>query len=306
MTSYLFKHVAIIGCGLIGSSIALATKKSLANARITIYDSDESVRHKARELALGEVFDSAPESCDGADCVIVCTPVGKLREAVLACVPTLAKGTVLTDVGSVKSYALSEMLPVYPEGVHLIPGHPIAGTEKSGPEAGIAHLFENAWHVLTPLENPSSEYQSAVESLSKFWSNLGARVEIMGAEQHDRILAITSHLPHLIAFNLVATAYDMANVEENDVIKFSAGGFRDFTRIASSDPTMWRDVFLSNREAMLGVLDKFSGGLEVLKDAIRDEEGDTLFETFERVRGIRRSIIEAGLDSSEVNFGRNT
>lgn len=306
MTFHMFKHVAIIGCGLIGSSIALAVKKSGSTARITIFDSDESVRQKASELLLGEVFESAPESCDGADCVIICTPVGNLGEAALACVPKLAEGTVLTDVGSVKSYALDEMLPVCPKGVHLVPGHPIAGTEKSGPEAGIAHLFENAWHVLTPLENRTSPYLSAVENLSNFWSSLGARVEIMSAKQHDRILAITSHLPHLVAFNLVATAYDIANVEENDVIKFSAGGFRDFTRIASSDPTMWRDVFLSNREAMLGVLDKFSGDLEKLKEAIKDEKGDTLFETFERVRGIRRSIIEAGLESSEVNFGRNS
>ena len=306
MTWQIYNHVAIIGCGLIGSSLALAVQKSRSAHRVTIYDTDDSVRYKAGKLGLGEVSNSAPECCKGADCIIICTPVGKLREAVLSCTPALTEGTVLTDVGSVKSFAMSEMQSVCPKGVHLIPGHPIAGTEKSGPEAGIAHLFDNALHVLTPLKSSNSAYLSAVDTLSKFWHSLGAQVEVMNAEQHDKILAITSHLPHLIAFNIVATAYDMANVDESDVIKFSAGGFRDFTRIASSDPTMWRDVFLSNREAMLAVLDKFSGDLEILKEAIREEKGDTLFETFERVRGIRRSIIEAGLDSPEVNFGRNS
>ena len=306
MTSHIFKHVAIIGCGLIGSSISLAIQKYRSVGRVTIYDRDHSVRHKARQLKLGDVFDDVKKACEGANCVIICTPVGMLRDAVVACTPALDPGVTITDVGSVKSFALSEMQSVCPVGAYLIPGHPIAGTEKSGPEAGIAHLFQDAWHVLTPMANETSDYQSAIKNLSKFWRSLGAKVELMSAEEHDRVLAITSHLPHLIAFNMVATAYDMSNVEEGEVIKFSAGGFRDFTRIASSDPTMWRDVFLSNREAMLTVLDKFSSDLELLKEAIRNGNGDTLFETFERVRGIRHSIIEAGLESSDVNFGRNS
>lgn len=305
MTRFNFKQVTIIGCGLIGSSIALANRKYASAERISIFDTDDIVRNKARELDLGEIFDDAQSACKDADCVIICTPVGNLREAVMACSSALSEGTILTDVGSVKTFAIEQMQSVCPRGIHLVPGHPIAGTEKSGPEAGFAELFQNTWHVLTPIESKDSSYQAAVERLSAFWSSIGANVEIMNAEQHDRVLAITSHLPHIVAFNLVATAYDMTNVAESDVIKFSAGGFRDFTRIASSDPVMWRDIFLSNGEAMLSVLDKFSSDLDLLKDAIRKGDGVSMFKTFERVRGIRRSIIEAGQESTEVNFGRN-
>ncbi|MEL6474595.1 MAG: prephenate/arogenate dehydrogenase family protein [Pseudomonadota bacterium] len=305
MAEPVFEKLTIIGCGLIGSSIALATRDSGAAKRIAIFDRDAAVRDAARTLGLGDIEDSADQACADTDCLIICTPVGALGDALTACAPALKAGAIVTDVGSVKGGAIAAMTSATPSQVHLIPGHPIAGTEHSGPEAGFATLFQDAWHILTPLDKSGPAYSSAVERLAAFWTRLGARVETMPADRHDRVLAITSHLPHLIAFNIVATAYDMQSVEDGDVVKYSAGGFRDFTRIAASDPIMWRDVFLSNKDAVLEALGRFSEDLAALQRAIRWGDGETLIKEFERARGIRQAIIEAGMDSAEANFGRN-
>ena len=214
-------------------------------------------------------------------------------------------GAILTDVGSVKKQAAGALFAADNGKVHIIPGHPIAGTEQSGPEAGFPTLFRNAWHILTPREDADEAYQAAVVRLSDFWTALGAKVETMEAGRHDRVLAITSHLPHLIAFNIVATAFDMETVEQGEVVKYSAGGFRDFTRIAASDPVMWRDVFLNNKEAVLECLGRFSEDLAALQRAIRWGDGDMLMREFTRARTIRKAIIDAGQDSGAVNFGRN-
>lgn len=305
MTSPVFDRIAIIGIGLIGSSIALKARETGAVGSIVLYDTDEAVRVRATELGLGEMCDTAEVACTDSDCIILCVPVGALAEATTACAPGLKQGALLTDAGSVKVAATEAMRGACPEHVHLIPGHPIAGTEKSGPGAGFASLFEDAWHILTPLDDPSADYQQAVSQLTEFWSALGANVETMSAARHDRVLAITSHLPHLIAYNIVSTAHDMERVDEGDVVKYSAAGFRDFTRIAASDPVMWRDVFLNNREAVLETLGRFSEDLAALQRAIRWGDGDALMREFTRARGIRKAIIEAGQDIDTVNFGRN-
>lgn len=305
MADPVFDTIAIIGVGLIGSSIARAARARGAAGVIRLYDADEAVRSEADSLGLGQVTSTLEDAVQDADCVIVCTPVGALPAVTQAVAPAMKPGAVLTDVGSVKGEAAEALSSASAQGVHVIPGHPIAGTEQSGPAAGFAELFEGAWHILTPLSQGAPEYEAAVDNLSAFWTALGARVETMDAGKHDRVLAITSHLPHLIAFNIVATAYDMESVEEGDVVKYSAGGFRDFTRIAASDPVMWRDVFLSNKEAVLEALGRFSEDLAALQRAIRWGDGDRLMQEFERARGIRTAILEAGMDSSEVNFGRN-
>lgn len=305
MPGPVFDRIAIFGAGLIGSSIALAAREYRAAKTVVLYDKREDVRERARSLNLGQVADTMEAACSGADCVILCVPVGAIGETTEAIAPYLTPGMILTDVGSVKEKALESMSAHCPEGVFLIPGHPIAGTEKSGPEAGFASLFRNAWHILTPLPQQEEPYNSAVDRLASFWEMLGAKVEIMEAARHDRVLAITSHLPHLIAYNIVSTAHDMESVGEGDVVKYSAGGFRDFTRIAASDPTMWRDVFLNNKEAVLETLGRFSEDLAALQRAIRWGDGDMLFREFERARGIRKAIIEAGQDTDETNFGRN-
>ena len=306
MARPVFDRVAIIGVGLIGSSIALAARETGAAKTLTLYDTSEDVRRRAEELNLGEVAGSLEEACRGADCVILCVPVGALAETTEALAPYLEAGAILSDVGSVKESALQAMQAHCPDGVYLIPGHPIAGTEKSGPDAGFASLFQRAWHILTPLPRQEEPYNAAVDRLASFWEMLGATVEVMDAARHDRVLAITSHLPHLIAYNIVSTAYDMESVGEGEVVKYSAGGFRDFTRIAASDPVMWRDVFLNNKEAVLETLGRFSEDLAALQRAIRWGDGETLMKEFERARGIRKAIIEAGQDTAETNFGRNT
>lgn len=305
MPGPVFDRIAIIGAGLIGSSIALAAHEYKAARSVTLYDRDEDVRRRARSIELGDVAETLMAACAQADCVILCVPVGAIGETTESIAPHLKAGAILTDVGSVKEKALEAMQAHCPAGVHLIPGHPIAGTEKSGPEAGFASLFRKAWHILTPLPLQEEPYNSAVDRLASFWEMLGARVEIMEAARHDRVLAITSHLPHLIAYNIVSTAYDMESVGEGEVVKYSAGGFRDFTRIAASDPTMWRDVFLNNKDAVLETLGRFSEDLAALQRAIRWGDGDMLMQEFERARGIRKAIIEAGLDTDEANFGRN-
>jgi cyclohexadieny/prephenate dehydrogenase len=306
MTSpHRFDHIAIIGIGLIGSSIALAARENDMAGLITLYDQDEDVRAKATAIGLGQVCDRLEQAVSTADLIILCVPSGSMGLVGEKIAPFLKDGAIVTDVGSVKAAIVDQLVPVLPSTVFLIPGHPIAGTEKSGPEAGFASLFQKRWTILTPLDDPRPNYGSAVEALSGFWAGLGSEVELMEPKRHDLVLAMTSHLPHLIAFCVVATAEDVEAVTDSEVIKYSAGGFRDFTRIAASDPTMWRDVFLLNREAVLDLLGRFSEDLTALRRAIRWGDGDTLFNTFERARRMRREVIEAGQDSDAPNFGRD-
>lgn len=304
MSDAVFDKIAIIGIGLLGSSIAHAVRAYGGANTVHLWDASEDVRARARQVVPGSVADSAGEAVADAACVILCTPVGVLSKVTELISSDLAPGTILTDVGSVKAKAARDMGAACPAGVHLIPGHPIAGTEKSGPEAGFASLFQDAWHILTPLDGPTTDYLDAVNQLTAFWTHLGAKVETMDPLRHDRVLAITSHLPHLIAYNIVSTAYDMESVEDGEVVKYSAGGFRDFTRIAASDPTMWRDVFLTNKDAVLETLGRFSEDLAALQRAIRWGDGDMLMREFARARGIREAIIDAGLDTAEADFGR--
>ena len=304
MSQDVFDKIAIIGIGLLGSSIAHATHAYGGASEVALWDVSEDVRARAARVVHGAVCETAEAAIAGADCVILCTPVGVLAEVTETIARSLKPGAILTDVGSVKAKAAADMAAHCPNHVHLVPGHPIAGTEKSGPEAGFASLFQDAWHILTPLSDQDDAYTEAVANLTAFWKGLGARVETMDAARHDRVLAITSHLPHLIAYNIVSTAYDMESVEQGEVVKYSAGGFRDFTRIAASDPTMWRDVFLTNKEAVLETLGRFSEDLAALQRAIRWGDGDMLMREFTRARGIREAIIDAGLDTAEADFGR--
>lgn len=305
MTDPVFPRVAVIGIGLIGSSIVRAAQASGAAGEIHVYDASAGVRDRAVQLGLGQVAGTLEAAVTGADCVIVCVPVGAIAAVAAGAAPAMKSGAILTDVGSVKSEAAKALQAVGQAPVHIIPGHPIAGTEQSGPDAGFASLFRGAWHILTPFADQTEAYQAATDRLADFWRCLGARVEIMDAARHDRVLAITSHLPHLIAFNIVNTASDLESVEEGEVVKYSAGGFRDFTRIAASDPVMWRDVFLNNRDAVLECLGRFSEDLAALQRAIRWGDEDLLMREFTRARSIRKAIIEAGQDSRAVNFGRN-
>ena len=300
----IFPRIAIIGVGLIGASIARAAAATGAADAIALYDADADVRQRARELALGEVFDDAASAVADADLVVLAVPVGAMTVAMQAVAPALKAGAVVTDVGSVKSAVVEAMRAHAPEHVFLVPGHPVAGTEHSGPDAGFATLFKGRWHILTPLADARPEYAAAVDRLDAFWRALGADVERMDPARHDVVLAVTSHLPHLIAFNIVAMAEDLESVTESEVVKYSASGFRDFTRIAASDPTMWRDVFLNNREAVLEVLGRFSEDLAALQRAIRWGEGDTLYDLFDRARRMRREVIEAGQDTPAPNWGR--
>jgi cyclohexadieny/prephenate dehydrogenase len=239
---------------------------------------------------------------EGADCVVLATPIGTYATLAPLIAPHLKQGAILTDVGSVKAVVVKDVGPHMPPGVHFIPGHPVAGTEQSGPEAGFAELFDGRWCILTPV--PGTDPQ-ALETLKNFWHRCGSDVEIMDAKHHDLVLAITSHVPHLIAYNIVGTADDLETVTQSEVIKYSASGFRDFTRIAASDPTMWRDIFLNNREAVLEMLGRFNEDLAALQRAVRWGDGDALFNLFTRTRAIRRSIIEAGQDTPAPNFGRS-
>ena len=304
MSDDVFDKIAIIGIGLLGSSIAHATHAYGGAAQVALWDVSEDVRKRAARTVHGAVCETIEDAVADADCVILCTPVGVLADVTAALSSVLKGGAILTDVGSVKAKAAEDMAAHCPVGVHLVPGHPIAGTEQSGPEAGFASLFQETWHILTPLADQAEGYAVAVDQLTAFWKGLGARVETMDPARHDRVLAITSHLPHLIAYNIVSTAYDMESVEQGEVVKYSAGGFRDFTRIAASDPTMWRDVFLTNKEAVLETLGRFSEDLAALQRAIRWGDGDMLMREFTRARGIRAAIIDAGLDTAEADFGR--
>jgi cyclohexadieny/prephenate dehydrogenase len=305
MDKPVFDRIAIIGIGLIGSSIARAAVEKGAAAAISIHDASPEALASAKALGLGDTFAGVADAVKDADAVFLCVPVGAMRAAAEALVPAMKPGAILTDVGSVKASVARDLEAFGSETLHVIPGHPIAGTEKSGPEAGFPSLFEGRWCILTPRSGGDAAYKDATSRLAAFWERLGSRLEIMDAQRHDLVLAITSHVPHLIAFNIVATAHDMETVTEGEVVKFSASGFRDFTRLASSDPTMWRDVFLNNREAVIEVLGRFTEDLIALQRAIRWGEGETLFDTFAHARGIRKAIIEAGQDTAAANFGRD-
>ena len=298
----MFGKVAIIGLGLIGSSLGHAMKRADLAAQIAGFDASDAVRARAGDLDFVDtVMGTAQDAVTEADLVILATPVGAYKSLAEIIAPHLKSGAILSDVGSVKGAVVRDVSPLVPKGVHFIPAHPIAGTEFSGPDAGFASLFDGRWTILTPVPGTDAE---ATASLKAFWQGCGALVDVMDVAPHDLVLAMTSHVPHLIAYNSVGTAHDLEAVTEGEVIKYSAGGFRDFTRIAASDPTMWRDVFLNNREAVLEMLGRFSEDLSLLQRAIRWGDGDMLFNLFTRTRAIRRSIIDAGQDIAEPNFGR--
>ena len=296
-----FERVAIIGLGLLGGSIGLAVAEHLPGAVTTGYDLDPAVRRRAAERGLaGTICETAAEAVAGADLVVLCVPVGAMGEAAREMAPALSAGALVSDVGSTKqsiAATLAEALP----GHQVIPAHPVAGTEHSGPDAGFATLFHQRWCILTPPEGADPDL---VARLAEFWRALGSTVEVMDAEHHDLVLAVTSHIPHLIAYTIVGTASDLEDVTRGEVIKYSAGGFRDFTRIAASDPTMWRDVFLHNREAVLEMLGKLTDDLGAMRRAIEAGDGEALFDRFTRTRAIRRSIIEEGQDDARPDFGR--
>jgi len=297
-----FQRLAVIGGGLIGSSLLRAARRAFVDMAIVVADRDASHRATLADLGLDlDVQSSAADAVRGADLVILAVPVGAVPAVLDEIADSLTPGTVLSDVGSTKAGVLAAMQAAVPDSVHVVPGHPVAGTEQSGPAAGFATLFAGRWCILTPPEAADSD---AVGRLGRFWQALGAKVEIMDAVHHDRVLAITSHVPHLIAYNIVGTASDLEMVTESEVIKYSAGGFRDFTRIAASDPTMWRDVFLQNKDAVLEMLGRFSEDLTALQRAIRWGDGDALYTLFSRTRDIRRSIIDAGQDDAQPDFGR--
>lgn len=299
----LYRRVALIGIGLIGSSLSHAMRRRGLAGTIVGTARSPKTRDTAMRIGLvSEVFETAAEAVRDADLVILCAPVGACGEIAKEISGHLVPGATLTDVGSVKAAIVRDCGPHVPDGVHFIPGHPIAGTENSGPESGFPTLFDNRWCVLTPV--PGSD-PAAVARLKNFWNACGSNVEVMSAEHHDMVLAITSHVPHLIAYNIVNTAAHLERVTDSEVITFSAGGFRDFTRIAASDPTMWRDVFLNNKDAVLEMLGRFSEDLTMLQRAIRFGDGDTLFRLFTEARAIRRGIIQAGQDTAAPNFGRD-
>ena len=297
----MFQRVAIVGLGLIGGSIGLAVAEHLPGISTKGYDASPAVRRRAAERGLtGTVCETAEEAVAGADLVILCVPVGAMGEVARQIAAALPPGALVSDVGSSKrsiTRSLTEALPGQP----IIPAHPVAGTEHSGPDAGFATLFHHRWCILTP---PADADQALVKQLAAFWRALGTRVEVMDAEHHDLVLAVTSHIPHLIAYTIVGTASDLEDVTRGEVIKYSAGGFRDFTRIAASDPTMWRDVFLNNRDAVLEMLERFLADLEGMREAIKAGDGDAMFDLFARTRAIRRGIIGLGQDDARPDFGR--
>jgi cyclohexadieny/prephenate dehydrogenase len=302
MTEPLFDKLAIIGPGLIGSSIARAARATGAVRSIVATARSPKTRARAAELGLADhVVETNAEAVKGADLVIVCVPVGACGAVAAEIGPHLKPGATVSDVGSVKSAVVRDMAPHLPDTVHFVPAHPVAGTEHSGPDAGFAKLFENRWCILTPPEGTDT---GAVEKFAQFWRLLGANVEVMTPEHHDMVLAVTSHLPHLIAYTIVGTADELEAVTRSEVFKFSAGGFRDFTRIAASDPVMWRDVFLNNKEAVLEMLGRFNEDVAALTKAIRRGDGEALEEHFARTRAIRRGVIEAGQDTAAADFGR--
>jgi cyclohexadieny/prephenate dehydrogenase len=294
-------RVAIIGLGLLGGSIGLAVKARGLAITTTGWDREASVRERAAARGLvDQVCERAEDAVAEADLVILCVPVGAMGEAAQAIAPGLKPNAIISDVGSSKA-AVAEALAAALPGACIIPAHPVAGTEQSGPDAGFATLFAGRWCIITP---PEGVDPAALAALSDFWTALGSKVELMDAAHHDLVLAVTSHIPHLIAYTIVGTASDLEDVTQSEVIKYSAGGFRDFTRIAASDPVMWRDVFLTNKGAVLEMLGRFSEDLTALQRAIRSGDGDTLFDLFTRTRAIRRQVIEQGQDDERPDFGR--
>jgi cyclohexadieny/prephenate dehydrogenase len=306
MSGAVYPKMAVVGCGLIGSSVIRAARAAGAVGEVAVADASEAARKRIVELGYADsVTGDVAEAVADADLVVFAVPVMAMAEAAKAAAAGLKPGCTVTDVGSVKGAPAEAMAAAVPESCFVIPGHPIAGTEQSGPDAGFAELFQNRWTILTPQARSDPDYQTAVERLTEFWSRLGANVELMDERHHDLVLAVTSHLPHLIAYNIVGTAADLEGVTRGEVMKYSAGGFRDFTRIAASDPTMWRDVFLANKDAVLEILGRFTEDLQALSRAIRWGEGDKLFELFSRTRDIRRGVIAAGQETAEPNFGRD-
>lgn len=300
----IFERLCLVGIGLIGGSIALRARRDGLAKHVVAYTRKKETAARAQDLDLADEYTTV--LCDAvadADCVILCTPVGTFAALAEQMAPHLKPGCIVSDAGSVKRSVISQIAPHLPEDVHLVPGHPIAGTEQSGPDAAFATLYDDRWCLLTPEKGTDPQ---AVTKMTALWEGLGSQVELMDADHHDRVLAVTSHIPHLIAYNIVGTASDLEEVAQSEVIKFSASGFRDFTRIAASDPVMWRDVFLHNKDAVLEMLGRFSEDLSALQRAVRWGDGDLLFDHFTKTRAIRRGIIEAGQEVDLPNFGRYT
>ena len=301
--SKVYDRVALVGLGLIASSIFWASKRNDVSSYITGFARSKETRDTAKKIGLcDEVFDTVEEAVKDADLVILCVPVGAMEQVMLEIAPFLKTGATISDVGSVKRAVIDAVEPHLPTHVKFVPAHPLAGTEHSGPESGFASLFDNRWCLLTDHGSADKQTQNKVMS---FWKSLGANVEFMDADHHDLVLAVTSHAPHLISYTMVGVADDLGKVTDSEVIKYSAAGFRDFTRIAASDPTMWRDVFLSNKEATLEILGRFTEELFDLQRAIQTGNGDKLLNYFSHTRSVRRGIIEAGQDTDVPNFGRN-
>ena len=290
-SAIVFERIALIGIGLIGSSIARRIKRDGLANHISVSARSQKSLDKAIELEFADTATLNHQDCvKNADLVIICSPVGAYSNIIQNIKSDLKSGAIVTDVGSVKQAVIRDLEPHIPEGVHLVPAHPVAGTERSGPEAGFPELFDERWCIITPTNQTNKE---SINKVTKFWQSLGSNIEIMEPKHHDLVMAMTSHLPHLIAYTIVGTATDLEKSLTNEVIKYSAGGFRDFTRIAASDPTMWRDVFLNNRDAVLEMLQRFSEDITALQRAIRWGEGDTLHELFSRTQEVRRGVIEA-------------
>jgi len=303
MGSLIFDKVAIIGLGLIGSSIGHAIKRSQLARHVAGYARTQKTRDTALQIGfVDSVHDTAADAVTGADLTFVCVPVGISGAVAQDLAPSLKPGSIISDVGSVKQAVIEAMSPYIPEGVHFIPGHPIAGTEHSGPKAGFATLFDNRWCILTPLAETDAE---ALQKLTAFWQACGSMVDTMSPDHHDKVLAITSHLPQLIAYNIVGTVTELEEDTQSEVTKFSAGGFRDFTRLAASDPVMWRDICIANRDAILEMLGRFTEDLTALQRSIRRGDAEKLHDLFTRTRDMRARIVEAGQETPEVDFGRH-
>lgn len=305
MKNFKFETIAIIGLGLLGSSLARVIKQRDIATNLYGFDASSDVRKRAGEITLCDViYDDAIDAVKNADLVILAVPVGVSGEVAATFLDAMKQGAILSDVGSVKAAVIAQIEPlIKPEmGIHFIPAHPIAGTEQSGPDAGFATLFDKRWTVMTPLAGVD---EAKLADLRSFWEACGSDVEIMDAAHHDKVLAITSHIPHLIAYNIVGTAADVEEVTQSEVIKYSAGGFRDFTRLAASNPTMWRDIFLNNKEATLEMLGRFTEDLVALQRIIRWGDGDALYEVFDRTRDIRKALVDAGQETARPNFGRD-
>ena len=297
-----FNKVCIIGLGLIGGSIGLSLKRLNSSSQVVGYAKTKSTLKRAVERGLvDKVEENLINAVNDADFVILATPLSMFKSIIGEISPFLKEGCIISDTGSAKLSVIKELKNIIPGNIEFVPGHPIAGTEESGPDSGFAELFDNRWCILTPTEDNTS---NAIHLVKKFWESLGSKVEIMEPSHHDKVLAITSHIPHLIAFNIVGTANNLANVTEKEVVKYSAGGFRDFTRIAASDPKMWSDIFTYNSEAVLEMLELFSNDLAKLKDAVRKKDSDLLFSNFEKTRAVRKNIIDAGQEDNTIDFGR--